>query len=67
MAMTFSNRYSVYDRETEIPLIIYASAPECAKAMGVTLSAFHAYATRTTHNRNHGKWLVYKDEVDDDE
>ena len=61
-------RYSVYYKNTDMPLIIYASAKECAKAMGITIDSFYRYIVFTRRgNRNIRKWAVYEDEVGDDE
>lgn len=63
------NKYSVYHAKTELPLILYASSNECAKAMGVTLDSFYRYICRMRGGKiKLRKWLVYQDEEDlDDE
>ena len=59
-------RYSVYDSKTEMPLIIYGTSKECAKAMGVTLNSFYRYLIRVREGKiKLHKWLVYEDEVDE--
>ena len=37
-----AKRYSVYDRRTDQPVIIYATARECAAAMGLTEMSFYS-------------------------
>lgn len=59
-------RYSVYDSKTEMPLIIYGTSKECAKAMGVTLNSFYRYLIRVREGKiKLHKWLVYEDEVEE--
>ena len=39
--------YSVYNRKTDEPIVIYGTSIECAKVMGVTMTTFYIYVTRT--------------------
>lgn len=55
-------RYSVYHAKTDEPLIIYATAKACAKAMGITTSSFYRYMTFMRRGVNLTKWAVYEDE-----
>jgi RNA polymerase subunit RPABC4/transcription elongation factor Spt4 len=60
------NRYSVYHNKTEQPVIIYATATECAKAMGIKTNSFYRYICRMRSGKNRQrKWLVYEDEVEE--
>lgn len=63
------NKYSVYHAKTELPVILYASSNECAKAMGITMNSFFRYICRMRGGKiKLRKWLVYQDEEDlDDE
>ena len=57
--------YSVYDA-TDRPLIVYATAKECAKAMGITVNSFYNYIERVRHGKIKArKWSIYEDEVGD--
>ena len=59
-------RYSVYHIKTEMPLIIYGTAKECAEAMGVTKNSFFRYIMRIRDGKIQvRKWLIYEDEVDE--
>ena len=61
-----SKRYSVYHVKTDIPLIIYATSKECAKAMGVKLNSFYRYIVRMRQGKiKLRKWSVYEDEKED--
>ena len=60
-------RYSVYHKKDEIPLIVYATSDECAKAMGIKRNSFYRYICRMRAGKIQvRKWLVYEDEVDED-
>ena len=63
--MAQAKRYSVYYKKNDMPLILYASARECAKAMGITLRSFYRYIVFIrSGNRTLRKWAVYEDEMD---
>ena len=60
------NRYSVYNDKTDEPLIIYGTADECAKAMGIQTNSFYRYIVRMRQGLiKLKKWVVYEDEIDD--
>lgn len=61
-----AGKYSVYDSKTEMPLIIYATAKECAKAMGITAESFRRYRCRIRDGIGVKKWLIFRDDVEDD-
>ena len=64
--MANAKRYSVYHTKTEMPLVIYGTAKECAEAMGVTLNSFYRYIMRIREGKiKIRKWLVYEDEVEE--
>lgn len=59
-------RYSVYDAKTDMPIVIYGTARECAEAMGITLNSFHRCVMRTRQGKHKiRKWAVYEDEVEE--
>ena len=63
-----ANRYSVYYKKTDLPLVIYGTSKECAKAMGVTLNSFYRYICRMRQGKiKLRKWSVYQDEKEDQE
>lgn len=65
--MAVKKRYSVYHKKTEMPLILYAKAEECAKAMGIAPNSFFKRIMRMKSGKIEPyKWLIYEDEVDDD-
>lgn len=61
-----ANRYSVYHKKTDLPLIIYGTSKECAKAMGIKVNSFYRYIVRMRQGRIRlRKWAVYQDEKED--
>lgn len=61
-------RYSVYRRDDEMPLIIFATAHECAEAMGCNIHTFFSYLSRFNKGRPYPKkYLIYEDEIDEEE
>ena len=61
-------RYSVYHKKTDSPLIIYATAQECADAMGIKKNSFYRYIVRMRGGKiKLRKWAVYEDEVEDED
>lgn len=63
--MSKGSRYTVYDRNTDLPVASFMSASECARAMGISRDTFYIYAHRcrmgvimrwniTTHDRLDG-------------
>ena len=62
-----ARRYSVYHVKTELPLIIYGTSKECARAMGVTMNTFYRHVMQTRDEKTTpAKWLVYDDGEDED-
>ena len=54
-------RYSVYDAETDTPIIIHATSMQCAKRLGLKLGSFYSQASRKRRGRkNDGrtKYLI---------
>lgn len=60
------NRYTVYNRKTDMPVMIGGTARECAKAMGVTLPSFYSIYSRFKNGRldSGAKWEVFPDAPD---
>lgn len=60
-----AKRYSVYQKKTDKPIAIYATAKECAKAMGIKLNTFRKHISRIRGEKNLRKWCIYEDELED--
>ena len=61
--MNNAKKYSVYSAKTDLPVIIYASSKECAKAMGIRVNSFYRFVCRMRSGKyKQRKWLVYEDE-----
>lgn len=67
MKGVFTQYYSVYDRKTDQPVIIHGTAPECAKAMGVTRNTFYHYVTRNNTGFMPCKYEIFVDDPEEDE
>lgn len=60
------NRYSVYHRKTDMPLILYDTAKACAQAMGIKVNSFYRYICRMRQGKiKLRKWAVYEDEEEE--
>ena len=65
--------YTVYDRRTDMPLVIGGTARECAAAMGVSLGSFHTIYTKLKNGSRKAtrKWEIFRDapgdQVDEEE
>lgn len=59
--------YTVYDRRTDMPLVIGGTARECAAAMGLTLGSFHTIWTRLKNGNKKAtrKWEIFRDDPGD--
>lgn len=68
MSKSCYKRYSVYRRNNEMPVIIFATAKECAEAMGCNPQTFASYLSRFKKGKPYPKnYLIYEDEIDEDE
>lgn len=59
--------YSVYDRDTEMPIIIHADSKECAERLGITELTFRSYVSHTKHGKRKGKYEIYLDDPEDED
>lgn len=59
--------YSVYKRKTDEPVVIYGTARECIKVMGVTMTTFYIYVTRTNKGIKKRKYDIYVDDPEEDD
>ena len=57
-----SKRYSVYRKDTDMPVVVYGTAQECASALGVKLNTFYHYVY---HRRNLKKYEIFEDELEE--
>lgn len=61
-------RWSVYHRDSEMPIILYATSEECAKVLGVSRATFFSYLSRFKKGEPYPKkYLIYEDEMEDDD
>ena len=61
--------YTVYDRRTDMPVIIGGTARECAAAMGISLGSFYTIYTKSKNGSAQAtlKWEIFRDEPDEEE
>lgn len=51
-------RYTVYDNNTDFPVIVCGTAKECAKIMEIKLNSFHHLLASNDHGN---RWLIIKE------
>jgi len=55
-------RYSVYRKGTDLPVVVYGTAQQCARAMGIKINTFYHYVNRIREGkRDLKKFDVYED------
>lgn len=59
--------YSVYDRDTDLPIIIHATIKECVEQLGITEETFRTYVSHTKHGTRNDKYQIYVDEPEDED
>lgn len=54
--------YTVYDRRTDMPVIIGGTARECAAAMRIDLGSFHTIYTKLKNGNRKAtrKWEIFR-------
>lgn len=59
--------YTVYDRRTDLPVIIGGTARECAAAMKISLGSFHTIYTKLKKGNKKAtrKWEIFRDDPGD--
>lgn len=67
MAGKAKHRFSVYERGTDRPIIIYGLARECAEAMGITEASFWKALNKQGHGDPIMKYEIFKDDFEEDE
>lgn len=61
-------RYSVYRKKDDMPIVIFATARECAAALGITHQTFRSYLSRQQKGEKYPrKIVIYHDEIDMDD
>lgn len=57
-----AKRYSVYFKKDEMPLIIFATAKECAREMDINVNSFYRYICRVRKKQFVSKkWIICED------
>ncbi len=59
--------YSVYDRDTDMPLIIHGTVKECTERLGITEATFRSYVSQTRSGVRKNKYEVYVDDLEEEE
>lgn len=59
-------KYSVYDRRTDMPVLIHGTAAECAACMGIDTNSFYHSLKRSQAGRSKTKYEIFIDEDQDD-
>lgn len=68
MSCNCYKRFSIYRRDDEMPVILYATANECAEAIGCTRATFFTYLSRFRKGKRYPKnYLIYEDELEDED
>ena len=58
-----AKHYSVYERKTDKPIVIYGTPTECAKALGITRSSFYCKIARQRSGMHQPqKYEIFEDE-----
>ena len=58
-----AKHYSVYERKTDKPIVIYGTPTECAKALGITRGSFYSKIARQRSGRHQPqKYEIFEDE-----
>ncbi len=53
-------KYTVYEKGTELPVAVCATSEECARAMCVSVGTFHCYLSPSGKVREN-RWLIVKE------
>ena len=56
-----ANRYSVYERGTDRPIVIDGTAKECAAALGITRGSFYKQLNRTHQGKPPQSYEIFED------
>lgn len=62
-----ANRYSVYETGTDRPIMIWGTAQQCAKALGITCRSFYTQIMRTRKGEAPKRYeIIEHDEKEED-
>ena len=60
-----AKHYSIYERATDKPIVIYGTPQECADALGITRDSFYSkIAKERSGKRKSNKYEIFEDEED---
>ena len=59
------NRYSVYERGTDRPIIIAGTAKECVAALGIETASFYKQTYRTRRGLPPQKYEIFTDDPEE--
>ena len=63
-----AKHYSVYERTTDKPIVIYGTPEECAKALGITRDSFYTKVAKARNgSRIPRKYEIFEDKEDDND
>lgn len=62
-----ARKYSVYNRRTDQPIVIHATAAECSEALGIEVRTFYKQITRTRQGMPPKKYEIFTDDEDEDD
>lgn len=60
-----TRRYSVYERGTDRPIVIYGLTHECAEAMGISVDSFYKAVHRQRHGEPIKKYEIFEDDFEE--
>lgn len=66
MGCDFYKYYSVYDKKTDMPLLIHATAKECQAVLGISPGTFYTYVSHSRHGTRNNKYEIYLDDNEED-
>ena len=55
------NMYSVYECKTDIPILIFGTARQCAKALGIDRDSFYKQLCRQKRGTPPKKYEIFED------
>ncbi len=61
-----ANRYSVYERGTDRPIMIHGTSAECAGALRIGIPSFYKQIQRSRQGQPSQKYEIFTDEEDPD-
>lgn len=59
--------YSVYERGTEMPIVIHGTVKECTEVLGITEATFRSYLSHTRSGVRKNKYEIYVDDPEEGE